>query len=229
MRAFGGNGGRFSGKKGLTAGGVPWINPGFAATQGLSRNGKPFQNPNEEVTAMKISLTFRNSEGESWQKEYIEDRLKKLNKYIDHPSEARVVLSVEKFRNVADINLTANGMVVNAKEEAKDMHLAIDEAVDKIERRLKKHRERIRGHKKAAGAEERSDAETAAEESEESSEGKILETRRVVLKPMSVEDALMELEAGKNQFIIFRDSSSEQVAVIYRAPKGKFVLLETKG
>ncbi|MDX9822768.1 MAG: ribosome-associated translation inhibitor RaiA [Syntrophales bacterium] len=177
---------------------------------------------------MKISLTFRNSEGESWQKEYIEDRLKKLNKYIDHPSEARVVLSVEKFRNVADINLTANGMVVNAKEEAKDMHLAIDEAVDKIERRLKKHRERIRGHK-AAGAEERSDAETAAEESEESSEGKILETRRVVLKPMSVEDALMELEAGKNQFIIFRDSSSEQVAVIYRAPKGKFVLLETKG
>ncbi len=177
---------------------------------------------------MKISLTFRNSEGETWQKEYIEDRLKKLNKYIDHPAEARVVLSVEKFRNVADINLTANGMAVNAKEEAKDMHLAIDEAVDKIERRLKKHRERIRGHK-AAGAEERSAGETAAEEPEEASEGKVLETRRVVLKPMSVEDALMELEGGKNQFIIFRDSSSEQVNVIYRAANGKFVLLETKG
>jgi len=184
---------------------------------------------NEEVTAMKISLTFRNSEGESWQKEYVEDRLKKLNKYIDHPSEARVVLSVEKFRNVADINLMANGLNVTAKEEAKDMHLAIDEAVDKIERRLKKHRERIRG-RKAAGAEERSAGETAAaEEPEEASEGRTLETRRVVLKPMSVEDALMELEAGRNQFIIFRDSSSEQVAVIYRAGNGKFVLLETKG
>jgi len=178
---------------------------------------------------MKISLTFRNTEGESWQKEYIEERLNKLKKYIDHPSEARVVLSVEKFRNVAEVNVTANGMNVNAREEAKDMHLAIDQAVEKIERQLKKHKERIRGRKAAAErAENRSTAATAAEEQEEAFEGKISEIRRVVLKPMSVDDALMELEAGKNQFIIFRDSSSEQIHVIYRIANGKFVLMETR-
>ena len=60
---------------------------------------------------MKISVTFRNAEGEEWQKEYVEERLMKLKKYIDHPVDARVILSVEKFRNTSDINLTAN--VVN--------------------------------------------------------------------------------------------------------------------
>ena len=96
---------------------------------------------------MKISVTFRNAEGENWQKEYVEERLEKLKKYIDNPVDARVILSVEKFRNTAEINLTANGLNINSKEEEKDMHLAIDNAIEKIERQLKKHKEKIRGFK----------------------------------------------------------------------------------
>ena len=64
---------------------------------------------------MIISVTFRNSEGEAWQKEYVEEKLGKLKKYVDYPVEAHVVLSVEKFRNVIDINLTSNGLNINAK------------------------------------------------------------------------------------------------------------------
>jgi putative sigma-54 modulation protein len=89
---------------------------------------------------MKISVTFRNKEGENWHKEYIDQRLKKLEKYLDTPVEARVVLSVEKFRNVAEVNLMTNGQNINAKEEAKDMYLAIDNAIEKIERQLKKRK-----------------------------------------------------------------------------------------
>ncbi len=68
---------------------------------------------------MKISVTFRNKEGENWHKEYIEQKLKKVEKYMDTAVEARVVLSVEKFRNVAEVNLMTNGQNINAKEEAK--------------------------------------------------------------------------------------------------------------
>src|SRR3989304_9887155 len=96
---------------------------------------------------MIISVTFRNSEGEAWQKEYVEDKLKKLKKYMDYPVDAHVVLSVEKFRNVADINLTSNGLNINAKEEEKDMHIAIDNAILKIERQLKRGRKKIGGHR----------------------------------------------------------------------------------
>ena len=70
---------------------------------------------------MKISVTFRNAEWEDWQMEYVEERLKKLEKYIDNPVDASVILSVEKFRNTAEINLMANGLNINGKEEEKDM------------------------------------------------------------------------------------------------------------
>ncbi len=178
---------------------------------------------------MKISVTFRNTEGEDWFKNYAEEKLGKLKKYIDHPVEVRVVLSVEKFRNVAEINLMDNGMNVNAREEAKEMALAIDEAVEKIERQLKKHREKMRAHK-GAGAKTGDDQfdKTSEADVEDSTGTRIVETRKIILKPMSHDDAIMELEASRNLFIIFRDAATENVAVIYRRDDGNYVLVETK-
>jgi len=178
---------------------------------------------------MKISVTFRNTEGEEWFKNYVEEKLGKLKKYIDRPVEVRVVLSVEKFRNVAEINLMDNGMNVNTREEAKEMALAIDEAVEKIERQLKKHREKMRVHK-GAGAKtgDAQFAETTGVDGEDANETRIVETRKIILKPMSHDDAIMELEASRNLFTIFRDAATENVSVIYRRDDGNYVLIETK-
>jgi putative sigma-54 modulation protein len=176
---------------------------------------------------MRISLTFRNTEGENWQKEYVDERLNKIKKYIDRPMDVHAILSVEKFRNVVEVNMIADGLNINAKEEAKDMRLAIDNAVDKIERQLKRHKEKIRGHKTnmtraegilAIGGE--------MGESEEERETKLVETRKVVLKPMSLEDAVMEMDVSKQRFIIYRDSSSESVSLIYRRDDGNYTLIE---
>jgi putative sigma-54 modulation protein len=175
---------------------------------------------------MKISVTFRSAEGEDWQKEYVEERLNKLKRYIDNPVDARVILSVEKFRNSAEINLTANGLNINSKEEEKDMHLAIDNAIEKIERQLKKHKEKVRGFKSNHARSESAEGELAGEESDESPQSKVVETRKIVLKPMSIEDAVMEIETSKNRFVIYRDSFTENVNVIYRREDGKFALLE---
>ena len=175
---------------------------------------------------MKTSVTFRNAEGEDWQKEYVEERLEKLKKYIDHPVDARVILSVEKFRNAAEINLTASGLNINGGGEEKDMHLAIDNAIEKIERQLKKHREKVRGFKNNHSRSEEFDGESPAEEGDESPDAKVVETRKMVLKPMSIDDAVLEMETTKNRFVIYRDSSTENINVIYRREDGKFALLE---
>jgi putative sigma-54 modulation protein len=175
---------------------------------------------------MKISVTFRNAEGENWQKEYVEERLQKLKKYIDNPVDARVILSVEKFRNTAEINLMANGLNINSKEEEKDMHLAIDNAIEKIERQLKKRKERVRGFKTNAARSGEFGGDSVAEEGEDPIDAKVVETRKIVLKPMSIDDAVLEMETTKNRFVIYRDSSTEQVNVIYRREDGKFALLE---
>lgn len=175
---------------------------------------------------MKISVTFRNAEAESWQKEYVEERLNKLNKYIDNPVDARVILSVEKFRNTAEINLMADGLTINGKEEDKDMHLAIDNAIDKIERQLKKRKEKVRGFKNSSARDEGFGQESAGEEGDETSDAGVVETRKVVLTPMSIDDAILEMETTKNRFVIYRDTSTENVNVIYRREDGKFALME---
>jgi len=175
---------------------------------------------------MKISVTFRNTEGENWQKEYVAERLDKLKKYIDNPVDARVILSVEKFRNAAEINLMANGLNINGKEEEKDMVLAIDKAIEKIERQLKKRKEKIRGFKGNNARSGEPDSGSQGEEGEELPETKVVEIRKIVLKPMSIDDAVMEMETTKNRFVIYRDSSTENVNVIYRREDGKFTLLE---
>ncbi|SEM26317.1 putative sigma-54 modulation protein [Syntrophus gentianae] len=178
---------------------------------------------------MKISVTFRNTEDEGWQKEYVDDRMKKLNKYIDAPADVHVVLTVEKFRNVAEINVLTNGLNIIGKEESKDMHLAIDNAVEKIERQLKKHREKIRVHKSGALKEEGEEAEASPVEMEEVAESRIVETRKVILKPMSLDDAVMEMDSTKNRFVVYRNASSESVNVIYRRDDGGYLLIETNG
>ena len=175
---------------------------------------------------MKVSVTFRNKEGENWHKEYIDQKLRKLEKYLDTPVEARVVLSVEKFRNVAEINLMTNGQNMNAKEEAKDMYLAIDNAIEKIERQLKKRKERIRGHKSNTGRGEEITAAEQYSDEDEAQETKIVEVKKVILKPMSLDDAIMEIDSSRNRFVVYRDSITENVSIIYVRDDGKYALIE---
>jgi len=174
---------------------------------------------------MKISVTFRNSEGEKWQKVYAEERVQKLNKYVDAPAEAHIILSMEKFRNFVEINLSANGWNVNAKEEAKDMHLAIDNCIEKIEKQLKKQKEKIREHKPKSIRRGMEKVDEIAETGDSTSI--IAETRKIILKPMSLDEAVMEIKGTKDHFIIYRDSSSEKVSLVYRRDDGNYALIET--
>ena len=175
---------------------------------------------------MQVSVTFRNTGSESWFKDYATERLSKIQKYIDKPVEAHVVLSVEKFRNVAEINIMAKGINLVGKEEAKDMQLAIDNVIDKIERQIKKHKEKSRDHKAGANRSEEMGDLRAAAPFEEESRLRVVETRRIVVKPMSLEEAILEMEGSRNRFVIYRDSNSENISVIYRRDDGNFALLE---
>ncbi|MBU2252721.1 MAG: HPF/RaiA family ribosome-associated protein, partial [Proteobacteria bacterium] len=103
----------------------------------------------------------------------------------------------------------------------------IDNAIEKIERQLKKRKEKIRGFKtNSSRMEELGGGESPGEEDDESQESKVVETRNIVLIPMSIDDAVLEMETSKNRFVIYRDSSTENVAVIYRRDDGKFALME---
>lgn len=178
---------------------------------------------------MQVSVTFRNTDAENWFKDYVNERISKIRKYVDKPIEAHVILTVEKFRNVAEINLMAKGVSIIGKEEAKDMQLAFDAVMDKIERQVKKHKEITRDHKSASKQEARETTVPAAvEEAEDEEErARVVETRKMVIQPMSLDDAIMALEDSRNPFFIFRDLSSENVSVLYRREDGNYTLIET--
>jgi putative sigma-54 modulation protein len=176
---------------------------------------------------MKITLTFRNTGGEDWFRQVVDERLGKLEKYLDHPAEAHVVLSVEKFRHVAEISLSADGANVIAKEEAKDMNTAIDNAVEKVERQLKKHKQKVRSRKSGAARGEETALLAETHEEEETRDSRLVETRKLVVRPLSLDDAILEMQTVRNLFLIYRDTASENVSVLYRRDDGNLVLIET--
>jgi putative sigma-54 modulation protein len=117
---------------------------------------------------------------------------------------------------------------VIAKEEAKDMNTAIDNAVEKVARQLKKHKEKVRTHK--SGAARGEDRVLRVEPADEETRGsRIVETRKVVLSPMSLDDAVLEMDTVNNRFLIYRDIATENVSVLYRRDDDNFILIETNG
>lgn len=88
---------------------------------------------------MQINMTFRHVESSPRLKDYIEEKLHKVKKYLHEPIEAHVVLSAEKFRHSVEVNIMGgNGVAIHGMESKEDIHAAIDSVADKLERQIKK-------------------------------------------------------------------------------------------
>ncbi len=175
---------------------------------------------------MDISVTFRRMDPTESIKIYAEEKLSKINKYLDAPIEAHVVLSVEKFRHIADVTLSVNGIVIKGIEETEDMYSAIDQVMDKLETQVKKSRSKIRNRRM-----ESRKGEDTLEMEETHEDGSVgpgvpsIEMERLVAKPMDPEEAAMQLSASPQGFLVFRNSHSEEINVIYRRKDGNLGLI----
>ena len=180
---------------------------------------------------MQVSVTFRNMESKDVWRDYVQEKISKLKKYLDYPLEANVVLTTEKHRQIAEVNLTANRLTINAREETEDMSSAIDGMVDKLERQLLKYKEKIRRHKVSSALPEsswRADV-YSAESFEEGNEPRVVKSKKMQVKPMSVEEAALQLELLNNEFYIFTNVASKNLNIIYRMRDGHYGLIEPQG
>lgn len=171
---------------------------------------------------MGITISFRHLSPDEEIKEYVEEKIAKLQKYIEIPLDVHVVLSIErKYRNRIDVMFTINGVVINAHEVMDEMHAAIDKIVDKLERRLTRYRDKMKKYREGKPR--------AAEASPDEGAAKIIVTRTVDAKPMDPEEATMQLDASGDSFMIFRDRERGNICVIYKRKDGDFSLIETLG
>ncbi|MFH1727103.1 MAG: ribosome-associated translation inhibitor RaiA [Pseudomonadota bacterium] len=96
---------------------------------------------------MNINVTFRHMETTEALRQYATDKIEKVQKYLDKAISANIVLSVEKFNHIADVTITTKGTTIKVTESTNDMYASIDAVVDKIERKLKKYKDKMKNHK----------------------------------------------------------------------------------
>jgi putative sigma-54 modulation protein len=176
---------------------------------------------------MQTSVTFKNIDSSENLKSYVSDKLNRFDKYLDNPGEANVVLSVEKFRHIAEISLSGDRLVVNAKEETNDMYSAIDMALDKLEKQIKKNKEKIR-ERKGKLKNKSIDKNLVEEELAIEKDEQIfhIEVKNIDFKPMDVEEAVMQLGIGKNNFLVFTNARTELINVLYQRKNGNLGLIQ---
>lgn len=175
---------------------------------------------------MQVSVTFRHMEPSSALKSYAQERITRLEKYVDRPMEGQVTLSVQKFRHIVEVVLNADGIRITGDESHEDMYAAIDLVVDKIERQVKKYRQKIRKHKPAPGKEIRWRREIY----EQASFGDedvpvVVRTESYFVKPMSIDEAAMQMDLTQQEFLVFNNASTQMVNVIYRRRDGNYGLI----
>lgn len=175
---------------------------------------------------MQINITFRHVEPSDALKNYAIEKVDRLKKYFDGLVEGHVVFSQEKIRHHSEVTLQANGIRVYAKEENADFHSALDNVVDKLERQLVRYKEKIKRHKPLTNRERRSLQEKVyAYESFGEDEPRILQTDHYATQPMSLDDAVMQLDLGDRAFLVFTDADN-RVKVVYRRDDGHYGLIE---
>jgi len=177
---------------------------------------------------MQVAVTFRHMKTHEGVKAYVKEKVEKLGKYIENPREVHVVLAVEKFRHIAEITIVGNGGIFNSQGRDNDLYAAIDQMVDKMERQVRERREKVR-QKRADSSSPKSPLRLrgkAGEEKEEGDLSSLVQRRRAAAKPMSLDEALSQLHLSKKDFLVFVNSDSGQINVVYRSKDGSYVWVE---
>ncbi len=180
---------------------------------------------------MQTTVTFKKIDPSSSLKSYVQKKLNKFDRLLDSPGEAHVVLSVEKIRHIAEITLTCDKLKIHAKEDSEGMYSSIDTLVDKVSAQIKKNKEKFRrhmsGNKQSIKNEISSFAVAEGAMDSVAAEQIIIET--IDYKPMDVEDAVIELDSGKQSFFVFNNARTEQLNVLYKHNNGKLGLIQPRG
>ena len=174
---------------------------------------------------MQTSVTFKNLDPSENLKTYVSEKLDRLDRYLDNPAEANVVLTVEKFRHIAEINLSGDRLSINGKDETNDMYSAIDMALDKLEKQIKKTKEKIKERRSGGNYKTKdiSDEDTIVYEDERIGQIRI---KNIEYKPMDIEEAVMQMDLVNNNFLVFTNARTDQINVIYRRKDGHYGLIQ---
>src|SRR6516162_4150602 len=190
---------------------------------------------------MHIDITGRQVAITPALRKFAEEKLAKLERLLDGPLEVHVVLAVEKHRHLAEIQVKSRTALLSGMRETGDLYASIGDVAAKLERQALKHKAKMRSHKKraarkgeaaeapsraAAPARARPKAAPAAAAPASAPKRRVFRSERYRLKPLTTEDAALELEAAGDEILVYRDASTYRVNVVYRRKDGHFGVID---
>lgn len=173
---------------------------------------------------MKVIVRGRNIQVTDALKEYAEKRVSKLERFLDNFGDAQVLLTVENQSHRIEVTIPVNGMILRGEETTGDMYTSVDLVVEKLERQVEKHkgkliRRRTQGEQKTATA-----AKLAGDKDD--GEPTIVRTKRFQVKPMPVDEAILQMNLLGHSFFVFPNAETERINVLYKRKDGNYGLIE---
>ena len=181
---------------------------------------------------MQTNITFRNLEATEALKAYAREKVDRVHKYLEGSSEAHVVLAVDRHLHQADITVHAGHYFLRGREVSNDLYASIDLAMDKIERQLKRYKEKLKfrraqPHHNEGQIKIRHEVVEVQTETHDV-EHRVVKSSELTAKPMLVDEAVMQMDLIDNSFLVFQNAQSREVNVLYRRKDGNYGLIEAK-
>lgn len=170
---------------------------------------------------MNITIIGRKCTPKETFKTRAETKLQKVDRFFGGDADAVVKVTVEKAVQVVEISVKYNGMVFRAEESAVDMLEALDACVDQLVRRIRRNKTRVEKRLRTGAFDELPEQEELPEE-----EYKVERCKQIPLKPLSVDEAILQMNMLGHQFFVFQNAATDQINVIYRRKNGAYGLLE---
>jgi putative sigma-54 modulation protein len=182
---------------------------------------------------MQVNITFRHLEPTDALKAHVRDRVEHVKRYIDRPSEAHAVLHVENLDHHAEITVKAGRFLLRGTGRSQDMYASIDAAADRIERQLKKHKEKLYNHKTNGHPAEWKPVEVRHDvldflEHPDRPSHRVVKSTKFQAKPMTIDEAILQLELLDASFYVFQNAVDSAINVVYRRDDGSFGLIEAR-
>lgn len=176
---------------------------------------------------MKITFTEKKVALPKKLHDYAEKKVSKLERYFKTDCEANLVFSVEKDRNKVELTIRSGGTILRVAESTSDMFASVDAAVTSMERQLRKHKTRLEKRLRQDAFERAVDEpSTFVPLEEEEEEFRVVRTKRFPLKPMTVDEAILQMELLEHAFFAFKNEDSGAFAVVYKRNDGGYGLIE---
>ncbi len=177
---------------------------------------------------MRLTFTGRHVEVTPALQEHGRERIAKLLKFLPGILEAHVILSVEKYRHRAEVNVHTRRADLSAVEETGDMYSSLTQAFEKLERQARKRKDKVKGRKRRGAAPLKGEPaeEPPAPPPANNRLPRLVRVESPELKPMSIEDAVLQVQDSERGFVVFRNSRSQRINVVYRRGDGRYGVIE---